>query len=163
MLKTLSEQQIKEIAEMLDTGYHTCFINPDTGEMEIVFNDRLMDSLGISLEEEDDEENEEVIQNDADADIVDDVKAQFARIDSWQRFVRIEKPASHESFQIMENFVDEIIPEGNLKEQFWRALSRSHPFRNFNDIVHNCEYREDWFKFKQAALEEYVKREIEYF
>ena len=60
----------------------------------------------------------------------------------------------------MEDFVDEIIPEGNLKEQFWRALTQRHPFRNFNDIVHNCEYREDWFKFKQAALE---KKEIEYF
>jgi hypothetical protein len=138
-LKKLSEEQIKEIAEMLDTGYHICCINPDTGEVEIVFNNEMMSYL-------DDEED-------------DDIKAQQARIDSWQRFIRIEKPESHESFQIMENFVNEIIPDGKLKEQFWNALSRSHPFRNFNAIVHNCDYREDWFKFKQAALEEYVKRE----
>ena len=62
----------------------------------------------------------------------------------------------------MKDFVDEIIPDGKLKEKFWNALSRSHPFRNFNAIVHNCDYREDWFKFKQAALEEYVKRETSF-
>jgi hypothetical protein len=44
MTKNLSEQQIKEIAEMLATGYHTCFVNPDTGEVEFVFNNELMDS-----------------------------------------------------------------------------------------------------------------------
>jgi len=49
MTKKLSKDQIKEIAEMLNTSYHACFINPDIGEMEIVFNDRLMNSLGIGL------------------------------------------------------------------------------------------------------------------
>ena len=31
-----------------------------------------------------------------------------------------------------------------------------------NAIVHNCEYRENWFAFKQNALEEYVREEISY-
>jgi hypothetical protein len=141
---------------MLATGNHTCFVNPDTGEVEIVFNNEMMSVSGISWDEEN-EDNEENMQDDD-----DETKAQLARIDSWQRFIRIEKPASHDSFQIMEDFVNEAISEGRLKEQFWRALSRSHPFRNFNAIVHNCDYREDWFKFKQAALEEYVKREVDF-
>jgi len=144
MIKKLSEEQIKEIAEMLDTGYHTCFVNPDTGEVEIVFNN---DETLTYLEGEEEDNY---------------IKAQLARIDSWQRCIRIEKPESHDSFQIMKDFVDEIIPDGKLKEKFWNALSRSHPFRNFNAIVHNCDYREDWFKFKQAALEEYVKRETSF-
>jgi hypothetical protein len=137
---------------MLDTGYHTCFINPDTGEFEMVYRNEMEEASRISWSDvEDDDEDDD-----------DETKEQWARIDSWKRCVRLEKPESHESFKIMEDFVDEVIPEGKLKEQFWRALTRSHPFRNFNDIVHNCEYREDWFKFKQAALEEYVKKEVEY-
>jgi hypothetical protein len=43
----------------------------------------------------------------------------------------------------MERFVDEVIPEGKLKQNFWRTLSRSHPFRNFNDLIHNCDCLED--------------------
>ena len=31
-----------------------------------------------------------------------------------------------------------------------------------NAIIHNCEYRENWFAFKQNALEEYVRNEIGY-
>jgi len=28
--------------------------------------------------------------------------------------------------------------------------------------IHNCKYRENWFAFRQNALEEYVRREMEY-
>ena len=157
MNKKLSNEQIHEIAEMIDTGYHVCYVNPDTCEVEIIFGDEMLNNYGISWEEDETpDENAPEWQEEMYAD----VKAQMARIDSWQHFIRIEKPDSHEAFKFMERFIEEVIPEGKLKEQFWKALSRSHPFRNFNAIVHNCEYREDWFTFKQNLLEEYVRMEL---
>ena len=158
----ISDEQISEMAEMLDTGYHVCYVNPDTGEVEIIFTNEMLREYGISWDddEEDEDGGDEESTHGWQDEFNADVKAQMARIYSWQHFVRIEKPESHEAFGFMENFVDEVIPEGKLKKQFWNALSKKHPFRNFNHMVHNCEYREEWFKFKKNAMEEYVRKQI---
>ena len=141
------------MADMLICGHYVCYANPDTSEVEIIFDNEMLYEYGISWDdEEDDEEVEDELYN--------NVKAQMARIYSWERRIRIEKPESYEAFGFMEKFVNEVIPEGKLKEEFWRALSRRHPFRNFNAIVHECKYREDWFAFRQEAFEEYVRREL---
>ena len=157
----LSKKQISEIAEMIDTSYN-CYINSETGEVIFMMNNEMLYDNGISWEDDDEPDND---SPDWEKDLYSEVKSDMAKIDSWdfEHTIRIEKPESHESFNIMENFVDEIIPEGRLKQDFWQALSRSHPFRNFNGIVHDCKYREDWFQFKQKSLEEYVRREIERF
>ena len=158
----LPDEQIREIAERIDIG-DTCYINADTGETIFMLNDEILSEYGISWED-DNEENEmsDDYQPDWQDEMYAEVKADMDKINSWdfKDTIRIEKPNSHEAFKFMENFVDEVIPEGKLKQDFWKALSRSHPFRNFNDIVHNCEYREEWFEFKQNALEGYVREEI---
>ena len=74
---------------------------------------------------------------------------------------KISEMAEELSMQYQICYVDEIIPEGKLKKKYYDALSRKHPFSNFNHIVHNCKYREEWFKFRQKALEEYVRKHIE--
>ena len=159
ILSKITDEKISEMAEVLGMQYHVCYVNPDTGEVEIMFTNDYLADYGISWDDE--EEDEEDFTHGWQQEFHDDIKAQMARIDSWRHFIRIEKPDSHESFAIMENFVDEIIPEGKLKKQFYDALSRKHPFSNFNYIVHNCKYRDEWFKFRQNALEEYVKNHIE--
>ena len=131
----ISEKIIRSIADELDVGC-TYFVNTDTGEYVPVMNDGMFAQFNI--EDSDDIE----------------------KIDSWEHFIRIDKPDSNEFFNIMERFVNEVIPEGKLKERFWKALSKSHPFRNFNEIVHNSDFRESWFAFKQEALEKYVRREL---
>jgi len=161
MNKKLSDEQIREIAEMIGTGYHVCYVNPDTCEVEIIFTDEMLDNYGISWDDEEEEDKAEENTPEWQVEMYDDVKAQMARINSWQRFIRIEKPTSHEAFDFMECFMAEVIPEGQLKEKFWKALSRKHPFRNFNALIHSCEYRENWFAFKQNALEEYVRMQLD--
>jgi len=158
----LSDKQIREIADSIDMG-DTCYINSNTGETIFMMSNEMLSEYGISWED-DDEENE---MPDADtpgwqAEMYAEVKADMNKIDSWdfKDTICIEKPETREAFKFMECFVDEVIPEGKLKQDFWRALSRSHPFRNFNAIVHDCKYREDWFGFKQNAMEEYVREEI---
>ena len=158
-INKLSEEQINEIAQRLDMGY-ICYVNAVTAEMIFMMNNEMLSNYGISWED-DDEENEEPdddIQGWQD-EMYAEVKADMNKIYSWgvEDTIRIEKPESHEVFKFMESFVEEAVPEGKLKQDFWNALSKKHTFRNFNDIVHNCKYREQWFEFKQNALEEYVK------
>jgi len=163
LIDKLTDEQIRDIAETIDAMDNICYINRETGEVIFMMNDEMLSDYGISWEDEDEED----VPPDDDSpdwqkDMYSEVKADMEKIYSWdfEDTIRIKKPESHESFEFMERFVDEIIPEGKLKQDFWKALSRSHPFRNFNAIVHNCKYREDWFRFKQVALEEYVRKEI---
>jgi hypothetical protein len=162
----LTKEQIHYIADSLDVGGEICYINRNTGEYIIMLNNEMLKDYGIYWEDpEEEEEDTEDIPNDEPLDwqteMYNDVKANMDKIYSWGiDVIRIEKPAGHESFEIMERFVGEIIPQGKLKREFENALSRKHPFSNFNAIVHNCKYREDWFAFKMQALEEYVRKII---
>jgi len=157
MNKKLSDEQIREIVENIDVGY-ICFINAATGERIVMLNNEALSDYGISWDDEEDEPDDNWPK--WQQEMYTEIKADMAKVDSWQHVIRIEQPNSHEMFGFMERFVDEVIPAGILKENFRKALSRSHPFRNFNAIIHNCEYREDWFMFKQEALEEYVRDAI---
>jgi len=158
MNKKFSNEQIREIAENVDIGY-ICFINADTSEMVVMLNDEALSNYGISWEDEKEGEPDDSWPK-WQKEMYAEIKADKEKVDSWQHVIRIEKPNPYEMFGFMERFVDEIIPEGVLKENFLKALTRSHPFRNFSAIIHNCEYREDWFVFKQEALEEYVRDAI---
>ena len=160
----LSNEQIHEIAENIDMG-EVCYINAQTGEIIFMMNNEIFSDYGISWE--DDEEEEETLDNDNHGwqdEMYAEVKADMNKIYSWdlKDTIRIEKPETNKAFEFMQHFIDEVIPEGKLKQNFWKVLSKSHPFRNFNAIIHNCEYKENWFAFKQNALEEYVRNEIAY-
>ena len=153
MIPKLSDTQIHEIAEAIDTTNDVCYFNAGTGEY-VLMNDESLHDNGISWEVEDGPDaNWPAWQK----ELYNDVKADMAKIDSWEEVIRIERPTPDEFFGFMERFVDEVIPEGNLKDKFWNALSRSHPFRNFKALVDDCAYREAWFNFKEEALEEYVR------
>ena len=163
LVNKITEEQIREIAEMIDASPYICYFNSETGEYVLMMNDYLLSEHGISWDDEEDSEPEDNCPE-WQKEMYTEVKADMEKINSWgwSKTIQIEKPESHESFRFMEEFANEVIPEGKLKQDFWKALSRSHPFRNFNAIVHNCKYREDWFAFKQNAMEEYVRRKIGY-
>ncbi|MDI1278122.1 UPF0158 family protein [Methylobacter sp.] len=68
------------------------------------------------------------------------------------RYRLIDSLASHESFQIMEDFVDEL---GDTKEagKLRDALNRRKPFRQFNDTLHEHTNLSDaWYAFEQQEL-----------
>jgi len=161
LIDKLTDEQIHDIAETIDAANDICYLNRNTGEYILMMNNEVLAEYGISWEYEDEDEPDDDWP-DWQKEMYVDARADMEKIYSWdfKDTIRIKKPESHEAFRFMEDFVNEIIPEGGLKQDFWRALSRSHPFRNFNAIVHNCKYREDWFAFKQNALEEYVRKEI---
>lgn len=68
------------------------------------------------------------------------------------RYLPIEAMASHDAFQIMEDFVDELgdIPEA---EALQAALNGRKPFRRFKDaLLDYPELRDRWFAFEETRL-----------
>ncbi len=133
---TLTNEQIWDVAQDLDIGLR-CFVELNTNEL-------------ISIPD--------LLKNpDIDSEAWDeDIEKLESNPDSYQE---IEAMRAKDSFQIMEDFT-ESLPETKLKSKLIDALNRNKPFRNFNAIIHDCDYREDWFAFKNERLKEWVKDQV---
>jgi hypothetical protein len=137
----LTNDQIKEIAEQLDCGFR-CFIHKQSKELLFI-----PDTL----------KNPEM-DMDAWTDENDKLEANFFD------YYEIEQLESHDSFQIMEDFVDTLDDSSKLKETLYSALSKPKPFRNFkSEIDYSGEYRQKWFDFKKQWLMDWVKKGLERF
>ena len=132
----LTDKYIQEIADNLDIG-QICFINTDTMEMETAISTKHWDETSIA-----EEFNEEV----------------YVKINQWKRFIKIEPLESDEAFQIMEDFVEQFIPEDAFKHQVIHTLSNHKPFQNFKFIIESSPYRQEWFDFKLMKIKEHVIR-----
>jgi len=97
----------------------------------------------------------DVVEFDEDEDDVESEDEFDLKHKKWGRYITIEPPESHESFEIMENFVTEITDK-NLKNRILDALGNRKPFANFKNLIETSNYREQWFAFKQRKLEEFV-------
>jgi len=116
---------VKEIAEYLGMG-HIVFVNPKTLEIDFV------------------PKNYETFTADIDFD--------YDKVEDW---IEIEPLDSHESFMIMESFV-ESLPNSKEKNRLADAIGGHKPFANFNRLIHNSEERENWFRYRTCQLEKYV-------
>jgi len=130
------KELVRRTAESIDCGL-VCFINPKTLETEEVPKELMYDVVEFD-DDEDESDNEFELNH-------------F----KWARYITIEPPESHESFEIMERFVAEITDK-NLKDRILNALGNRKPFANFKNLIETSNYREQWFAFKQRKLEEYV-------
>jgi hypothetical protein len=128
---------VRQIADSL-SAHLVCFFNPDTLEMEDVPKDMVNELMFEEYDTEPDANNE--------------CGLTFMR---WEQCVEITPPESHESFEIMENFVNQL-ESGREANRLAQALSGRKPFANFNHLIHNSEYRDDWFAFRNRQLEKYV-------
>ena len=136
---------VHNVAENIDCGL-VCFINPETLEVEEIPKGMVDGFSDFSLNSElDDEEDDE---------------QKFLHED-WESSISVEPRESHESFKIMEKFVDEV-NDKNLKNKLVNALNNRRPFANFKNIVESSNYRNEWFAFKQKQLEILVWEELEY-
>jgi len=128
-MEKLTQLQIKEIAEELDSGL-IGYMNIKTGELLFMPDfDKQLDAL-----EEFWEEGITKLKNDR------------------KNFLRIDQLSSHESFKIMEDFAEQL-SDGKLKSKLFDALNKRHPFREFKFLVDNSgPYRQEWFDFKSKEL-----------
>ena len=127
---------VHEIAGSLSAGL-ICYFNPDTLEIEDLPETMVLDP----------EEYEMMTGESANS-----LKLKHT---NWKNCIEIEPMESHESFKIMEYFIDEVT-DNHLREKLIDALNRKKPFANFKYLVENSECRQQWFDFKQNQLEQYV-------
>jgi hypothetical protein len=133
----MTNEQINEIAGELDCGLR-CFIHKEKGTV-------------VSIP---DELNNPGMDTDAWSEAMEEIDNEF------DSYVEVEKMDSHESFRVMEDFV-ETITDVRLRDKLERALSRPKQFRNFKyEIDNSGPYREEWFAFKNQRLFEWVKDQI---
>ncbi len=116
---------VKEIAEYLEMG-DIVFVNPETLEIDNIPKDYDPMATGIEFD--------------------------YDKVEDW---IEIEPLESHESYEIMESFV-ESLPESKEKEKLANAVGGYKPFANFNRLIHNFEERENWFKYRACQFEKYV-------
>ena len=134
----LTKDQIKEIAEQLDCGMR-CYINKETGEIKTVLN--------FESWQTDDREPWEDVLNDLE--------------ENWDKYVEIDRMESHESFEIMADFAENV-DSRELRESLINALNRKHPFQNFKWVVDNSgPYCQKWFDFKNQKLIDWVEKKLD--
>ena len=134
MIQTLTNQQIKEIAEQLDCGFRSFWHKP-TGEL--LFVPDLNNSAYVDTE---------FYEND------------LEKLDNnFGDYIEIEKPNSSDSFKIMANFTEQLNDHDKIKNVLIKALNKKKPFREFKFAIDNSGvYRQQWFDFKNAQLKQWV-------
>ena len=130
------KQVVAKIADCLLAGL-ICFFNPDTFEVEDIPKELAYDP-----------EEFEMMTGET-------FESAGLKHENWQNCLTIEPMESHDSFKIMEYFVDEV-KDINFQERLINALNRKNPFANFKYLVESSKYRQQWFDFRQARHELYV-------
>ena len=72
--------------------------------------------------------------------------------------VEIEPESSHEGFELMERFAQSR-PESQA-EKIYQALNRRHPFKTFRYAVEDLGILQEWYDFKDKALEELAEERL---
>ena len=86
-------------------------------------------------------------------------------IDGSNDYVAIERIPSHEAYQWMVNFVDEMVApvDEHAAEQLSIALNGKGAFRRFKDTIHRVDdhWLQAWYQWKdkrlKAAVDEWLK------
>ena len=135
---SITNERIKEIADYLDAGM-ICFFHKPTGELEY-YPDEFRGHAGF---------DEEPWQ-----ETMDKVEA------NYHEYIRFEAMESHDSFRILEAFVD-TIGDAGIRQRFEDAISFKRPFQNFKQLLpHYPELRQQWFEFKEKRYMEWVAEQV---
>lgn len=118
-------------ADMYEAGH---FVDLTTGEVTFIQREYMLEDVTPEeLAGYRDWEQEQIIQ--------------YAEHD----LVKINCLPSHESFRVMEQFVE----SRSEREQrsLYAALAKKHPFREFRSAVERMDILQEWYDFKNAAEE----------
>ena len=72
--------------------------------------------------------------------------------------VEIEPKSSHEGYELMERFA-ETRPEAQA-DKIYQALHRRHPFSTFRHAVEDLGILQEWYDFKNKALDELAEERL---
>ncbi len=136
------QKAVSNIADSLLAGF-ICYFNPDTLEVEDVSQGLIEDAHEFEM---------------MTGFIADEMNIKH---DNWEKCIEIEPMESHDSFKVMEYYVDNVDNQ-NLQNKLFNALNRRKPFANFKYLVENSDYRQEWFDFRQKQWEMYVWDKISF-
>lgn len=130
---------IEEVAGELNVGYRM-FVHRSTGSIRSIMDlEKFIDV---------DKDIRESTQQFLDRESVD--------------YVEVERWNTREEFEMMAGFAEQLADAPAVQEQLITALNGSKPFRNFKFIINNAgPYRQQWFAFKDARQQAYVKKRLE--
>lgn len=134
------QKPISSIADSLTASF-ICFFNPETLEVE-----ELPDVLV------DDPEEFESLTG-------ENYESWNTKHENWKHCIEIRPLVSHDSYKIMELFVEQV-DDKKLQEKLEYALSHRKPFANFGRLIDDSAYRQNWFDFRQKQLEQYVWQQV---
>lgn len=82
--------------------------------------------------------------------------------DGWKKCFQVEKAPSHESFNWMEDFVNNVIEPKDRKAalKMARALGGRGTFYRFKNAVAETPYLADWYKYLNHRQGEYVAQQF---
>lgn len=128
------------------------YLDTDTGEIKMIGGD-----VSFELDELGDEPPEDL--KDWELDAWNDAKE--VRDDTRGRFVEIDGRESHDAWQVMADFVEEV-RDPRMKERLERAIAGKGAFRRFKDELYNDEEtREKWFEFEAESKREWAREWLE--
>lgn len=134
----ITKEQIKEIADQLDCRMK-CYIDKETGIIKSVPDFDIFQTSDTETW----------------ADVLNDLD------ENWGNYLKIERMESHESFEIMVEFAEEVDSK-ELHDALINALKKKHPFQNFRWIIDNSgPYRQKWFDFKNRSLKDWVIAQLD--
>jgi hypothetical protein len=137
-MTTLTEEQIKEIAQELDCG-NKCFVHKETNELIFIPDTNRNPTMDTEFF---DEEMEKIDNNFDDYNVIETLE-------------------SKESFEIMADFTEQLEDNNKLKTKLTNALSNKKPFREFKFVIDESgAYRQKWFDFRESKLEEFVRNRL---
>jgi hypothetical protein len=138
-MPTLTEQQIKEIADQIQIGNRS-FWHKKTNEL--LFVPDFLDNPYF------------------DTDLFDEELENLEN--NFLDYVEIEKPNSSDSFEFMVNFTEQLDDNEKLKNQLIKSLNKKKPFREFKFVIDNSgAYRQQWFDYKEEQLRKWVIKKFD--
>lgn len=133
----LSAPQLKEIAELLESGM-ICYVHKETCEIVYHPDAERIDTFDEELWEE---EIKKVENN-------------------FDEYIPIKAMESRQAFGVMESFVEEVVKDAGLANRLLYALNQNKPFQHFKyEIDYTQKYRQQWFDYKLAQTIAWVKEQ----
>ena len=131
--KSKREQFYQEVAEAMVMNTTRSFINLQTLQVEVMFEEM------YGLEEKKQRERE---------------------FEDEDKYLPINVITPSESFRVMEAFT-ETVKNRNLQTRLIQALEKKKPFVNFKTVVDNSPVRQAWFDFRDSQYSAKAKEWVE--
>jgi hypothetical protein len=132
---TLTEEQVNDISEDLQQGFKV-YINRETGETRSIYDFGYLSGVPDPWEEE-----------------LNRIKK------NWRNHIEIRGMEPWEVFEIMEDFVQEIINKED-NTLLHDALKDKRSFTKFRTLVEGSEYKKSWFTFRKYRYLRYVQNKL---